>query len=67
MSRGLSESADSQAELLNQITQGIEQVSAVVQNNSAAAEETFATSEELANESAALKELLGQFEFRQAK
>ena len=67
MSRGLSESADSQAELLNQITQGIEQVSAVVQNNSAAAEETFATSEELANESAALKELLEQFEFRQAK
>ena len=41
--------------------QGIEQISSVVQSNSAAAEETSATSQELSAQSEGLKNLVGRF------
>ena len=43
------------------IEQGIEQISSVVQSNSAAAEETSATSQELSAQSEGLKNLVGRF------
>ena len=43
--KGASESSTEQANMLKQIEQGIEQISSVVQSNSAAAEETSATSQ----------------------
>lgn len=59
--KGASESSTEQANMLKQIEQGIEQISSVVQSNSAAAEETFATSQELSAQSEGLKNLVGRF------
>ncbi|MEG1946766.1 MAG: methyl-accepting chemotaxis protein [Lachnospiraceae bacterium] len=53
-----------QAETVNQVQLGIEQISNVVQNNSAAAEETSATSEELSAQAEGLKELVEQFQLK---
>ena len=53
-----------QMESMNQIRDGIEEISKGVQDNSAMAEETSATSEELAAQVATLNELVGRFELR---
>lgn len=66
MAHGASEASDAQAEMLQQIQQGIEQIAAVVQNNSATAEESSATSEELSAQSENLKAQVAQFKLRQA-
>lgn len=50
-----------QADMLKQVEIGIEQIANVVQNNSAAAEETYATSEELSSQSDVLKAQVSQF------
>lgn len=50
-----------QAQLMNEIRIGIRQIADVVQDNSAAAEETSATSEELLAQSYNLKELVNYF------
>lgn len=50
-----------QAEIMVQINQGIEQISSVVQSNSATAEESSATSEELSAQAAALNNLANEF------
>ncbi len=50
-----------QAETMRQAEQGISQISEVVQNNSAAAQESSATSEQLSAQAATLDELVGQF------
>ena len=52
------------AEAANQITVGIEQISNVVQMNSATAEESAAASEELSGQAAELKNLTGAFSFQ---
>ena len=44
-----------------QVSEGINQISIVVQNNSATAEEGAAASEELSAEATCLKELVDQF------
>ena len=44
-----------------QVTQGIDQVSSVVQTNSATAEESAAASEELSGQAQLLKKLISQF------
>lgn len=54
-----------QSESLEQITIGIDQISSVVQTNSATAEESAAASEELSNQAQLLKELVGKFQLRQ--
>lgn len=53
-----------QAVTLREIESGVEQISVVVQNNSASAEETSATSQELSAQSDSLKGLLSKFETR---
>lgn len=52
-----------QEESMHQIEQGIEQISIVVQNNSATAEETLATSEKLAEQSTNMNDLVATFRF----
>ena len=46
------------------MTQGIDQISSVVQTNSATAEESAAASEELSGQAQVLKNLVGQFKLR---
>lgn len=60
-SRGLSQISSNQANAMRQAEMGIEQISEVVQANSATAEETSATSEELAAQAASLNELVRRF------
>jgi methyl-accepting chemotaxis protein len=50
-----------QAAAIEQIKQGLSQVSAVVQTNAATAEENSATSEEMSAQAAALREEVGKF------
>lgn len=57
----ISGASNEQAIAIAQVTQGIDQVSAVVQTNSATAEESAAASEELSGQAQVLKELVGQF------
>lgn len=51
----IAEAANAQAVSISQVTQGIGQISSVVQTNSAAAEESAAASEELSSQAQALK------------
>ena len=51
-----------QASAIEQIKQGLNQVSSVVQTNAATAEENSATSEEMSAQAAALREEVGRFE-----
>lgn len=50
-----------QAEGISQVTQGIDEISTVVQTNSATAEESAAASEELSGQAYVLKQLLEKF------
>lgn len=58
----IAEAAKEQALSINQVTQGIDQISSVVQTNSATAEESAAASEELSGQAQMLKSLVGRFE-----
>lgn len=62
VSKGTSEISRKQADMLQQIQQGIEQISLTVQSNSASAEETSATSEELSAQAENLKEQVSRFD-----
>ncbi|MEA5059921.1 MAG: methyl-accepting chemotaxis protein [Candidatus Pelethousia sp.] len=53
-----------QAEAISQVTTGMEQISAVVQTNSATAEESAAASQELSSQAALLEDLVKQFQLR---
>lgn len=55
-----------QAESITQVTQGIDQISSVVQTNSATAEESAAASEELSGQAQMLRELVGQFQLKES-
>lgn len=55
------EAVESQATSIVQVTEGIDQISAVVQVNSATSEECAATSEELSSQVSLLKNLIGTF------
>lgn len=50
-----------QEQAVAQVTQGLEQVSGVVQTNTATAEESAAASQELSAQASVLKELIGRF------
>lgn len=56
------QSSRAQADSIEQIESGIIQISAVVQNNAAAAEESTAISEELFAQSSSLNEMVNQFQ-----
>lgn len=55
----------SQADAMRQLEIGIEQISEVIQNNSAAAEQTSATSQELSAQSESLEHMVGQFSLKE--
>ena len=60
----LSENTQVQAEAVEQADQGIARISEVVQSNSAAAEESYATSEELSAQAATMHNLVAQFQLK---
>lgn len=57
----ITNNSEDQANAISQTTIGIEQISGVVQSNSATAEQSAAASEELSAQAQKLKELMGQF------
>lgn len=63
-SKMLSENSNQQIAALREAEKGIEQISEVVQSNSAASEECSATSEELSAQSEAMNEMTAQFVLR---
>ncbi len=60
----ISRASSQQAGSIEQITLGIDQISNVVQTNSATAEESAAASEELSGQAQVMKELVGKFKLR---
>lgn len=62
----IAEASNDQANSIEQITLGIDQISSVVQTNSATAEESAAASEELSGQAEVLRELVGHFNLRKA-
>lgn len=60
----ITEANNIQAEGLSQVTLGIDQISSVIQTNSATAEESAAASEELFSQSSLLKSLVGRFRLK---
>lgn len=59
----ISSAATGQSTSIMQVTQGIDQISSIVQTNSATAEESAAASEELSGQAQVLRELAGRFRF----
>lgn len=57
----ISVSGREQAEAIVQITQGVDQISSVIQTNSATAEESAAASEELSGQAGIMRELTARF------
>ncbi|WP_273225444.1 methyl-accepting chemotaxis protein [Geosporobacter ferrireducens] len=60
----IADASDAQAAAISQMTIGFDQISAVVQNNSASAEESAAASEELSGQAQTLEELIKQFQLK---
>ncbi|HCT91182.1 MAG TPA: hypothetical protein DF613_07370 [Lachnospiraceae bacterium] len=63
----ISAAMNNQAEAISQVTTGMDQISSVVQTNSATAQESAAASEELAGQSQLLKSLVSRFKLRDSK
>nr|WP_319487212.1 methyl-accepting chemotaxis protein [uncultured Caproiciproducens sp.] len=59
--------SESQAAAIAQVDQGLEQVSCVVQTNSATAEESAASSEELSGQADMLTQMVGKFTLKDAQ
>ncbi|MBQ2830043.1 MAG: methyl-accepting chemotaxis protein [Oscillospiraceae bacterium] len=57
----IADSSQEQTDAIDQIRVGLDQISGVVQTNSATAEESAAASEELSGQASMLKDLTGQF------
>ncbi len=62
----ITKSTKEEAEAIAQVTEGIDQISSVVQTNSATSEESAAASEELSSQATLMKELLSHFKLRDA-
>lgn len=60
----IAEASAVQADMVKQVTVGMEQISGVVQTNSATAEESAAASEELSGQANMLKQLVGGFKLK---
>lgn len=60
----IAQASEQQADALNQVTVGVDQIASVVQTNSATAEESAAASEELSGQSQLLKNLVSHFRLR---
>ncbi len=61
----IAEASNEQANNITQINLGVEQVSQVVQSNSATAEQSAAASEELSSQADLLKEMISQFQLKE--
>ena len=61
MAAGSAQASKTQVELLKEVGTGIEQITVVVQNNSAAAEETSAVSQELSAQATNLEDMVNRF------
>ncbi len=62
----ISKASAEQANAITQVTMGVDQISSVVQTNSATAEESAAASEELSGQAAMLKSLVSKFKLKDA-
>ena len=60
----ISKIAKEEAEAIAQVTEGIDQISAVVQTNSATSEESAAASQELSDQATMMKDLMSRFKLR---
>lgn len=60
----ISDATGNQSTSISMVTVGVDQISAVVQTNSATAEQTAAASEELSSQANLLKELIQQFKLK---
>ncbi|GAA0706810.1 hypothetical protein GCM10008904_15750 [Paraclostridium ghonii] len=60
----IADASNEQAQHINQVNTGMEQISVVVQTNSATSEESAAASEELSSQANMLKDLIGQFKLK---
>lgn len=60
----ISNAASGQADAITQVTQGIDQIAGVVQTNSATAQESAASSEELSGQAQMLTDLIGTFRLK---
>ncbi len=60
----ITDATDTQSEGLAQVTQGIDQISSVIQTNSATAQQSAAASEELFSQSSLLKTLVDRFHLK---
>ncbi|MCI9590493.1 MAG: HAMP domain-containing protein [Lachnospiraceae bacterium] len=63
----ISEASEHQAKAINQVTIGIEQISSVVQSNSATSEQSAAASEELSSQAQVLKRLVSTVRLRSSQ
>lgn len=63
----ISKASTEQANSISQVTIGIDQISAVVQTNSATAEQSAAASEELSGQAAMMKALIAHFKLKGVK
>ena len=61
----IARASQEQADRITQIDMGIEQLSAIVQSNSATAEQSAESSQQLAAQAEYLKQMVGKFELRQ--
>lgn len=64
MASGAAEASKEQVEMLKQIEAGMDQITLVVQSNSATAQETSAVSEELSAQATGLDEMIEKFELK---
>ena len=60
----ISEASSNQAYSISQIITGIDQISSVVQTNSATSEESAASSEEMSNQAQLMKGLVAKFKLK---
>lgn len=60
----IAKAAEEESAAIIQVTEGIEQISSVVQTNSATSEESAAASEELSGQAALMKSLMARFKLR---
>lgn len=63
----IAEASEQQAEMISQVLIGVDQISSVVQTNSATAEQSAAASEQLSGQAAALKSLISTFTLKGGK
>jgi methyl-accepting chemotaxis protein len=65
--KNISDASNAQAEAIKNINEGVEQISLVIQSNTATAEESAAASEELSGQSNLLKQKISKFKYERTE